>query len=307
MGLSQPAVAQLQAGKPVTFVVGFAAGGAADIVGRLVAEKAGGKLGGINVVVENRGGASGNVAARAVAASEPDGHTVLVTTTSIAVSETMHKDKGYSARDLRAVSIAAGTPDSLVVHPSNPAKTLREFIDNAKVKNINFGSAGASTSTFISAQYFFKSLAKVEAVHVPFQGGAPALNSLLGAHIDAVAIALPAIIPHVAAGRLRGIAIASPRRVAAVPDVPTHQEGGYPGFAASTWVGFFVSAKTKDDVAAKLNAVINEVLKEPDVQKRLKDMGFEPNPAPLNEADAEFKKEITTWGQMVTSIGMAGK
>jgi tripartite-type tricarboxylate transporter receptor subunit TctC len=303
--MPQPASAQFVAGQPITFVVGFAAGGASDIVARLVAEKVGKSLGGINVVVENRAGASGNLASRSVATAEPNGHTVLVTTTSVAVNETLYKNKGYSAHDLRAVSIAAATPESLVINPNNPAKTLQEFVANASGKSINFGSAGAGTSSFVSVNYFFKTLAKIDAVHVPFQGGAPALNALMGGHIDAVGITLPTIVPHVAGGRLRGIAIANPVRLSAVPDVPTYHESGYPGFVAFTWVGFFVPAKTSDEIAGKLNAAINDVLRDADFQQKLTDIGFEAKPAALNDANAEFKREIETWGKMVTTLGLS--
>jgi tripartite-type tricarboxylate transporter receptor subunit TctC len=304
-GLSAPAAAQFSPGKPVTFVIGFAAGGASDIVGRLVAERIGQRLGGANIVVENRAGASGNLASRLVAASAPDGHTVLVTTTSIAVNETLSRDKGYSAHDLRAVSIAAVTPESLVINPNNPAKTLQEFVANAKGKSITFGTAGAGTSTYVAAEYFFKVLAKVEAVHVPFQGGAPALNALMGGHVDAVGITLPTIVPHVTSGTLRGIAVANPTRLAAVPDVPTYQEGGYPGFVAFTWVGFFVPAKTGDEIAGKLNAALVDVLKDSEFQQKLKTIGFEPNPAPLADANAQFKREIDTWSDMIKTLGLA--
>lgn len=305
IGLVRPAAAQFVSGQPITFVVGFAAGGAADIIARLVADKVGQALGGMTVVVENRAGASGNVASRTVAGAEPNGHTVLVTTTSIAVNETLYKNKGYSAQDLRAVSIAAATPESLVINPNNPAKTLQEFVANAKGKSISFGSAGAGTSSFISAFYFFKTLAKIDAVHVPFQGGAPALTSLMGGHIDAVGITLPTIVPHVASGRLRGIAVASPARVPAVPDVPTYEEGGYPGFTAFTWVGFFVPAKTSDETAGKLNAAINDALRHAETRRKLEEIGFAGKPAALDDANAEFKREIEHWGKMVTTLDLS--
>jgi tripartite-type tricarboxylate transporter receptor subunit TctC len=307
LGMLQPAAAQFESSQPITFVVGFAAGGASDIIARLVAEKLGRQLGDVTVVVENRAGASGNLASRVVAGAVPNGHTVLVTTTSIAVNETLYKNKGYSAHDLRAVSIAAATPESLVINPNNPAKTLQEFVANAKGKSINFGSAGAGTSSYISLDYFFKTLAKVEAIHVPFQGGAPALNALMGGHIDAVGITLPTIVPHVLGGRLRGIAIANSGRLAAVPDVPTYQESGYPGFTAFTWVGFFVPAKTSDEIAGKLNAGINEVLRDTDFQRKLTDIGFQGKIATLNDANAEFKREIETWGKMVTTLGLSAE
>jgi tripartite-type tricarboxylate transporter receptor subunit TctC len=291
-------------GQTVTINVGFAAGGAADIVARLLSSRLSEKLGGASVVIENRVGASGEIAARLVANSEPNGTTILATTTAVAVSETLSKNKGYAAQDLRAVSIAAWTPDSLVINAANPAMTLNEFIARAKGKSISFGSAGVGTSTFVAAAYFFKKYTNIDAVHVPFPGGAPALNSLMGGHIDAVAITLPTIVPFVRAGKLRGIAIASGERLKDLPDLPTYQESGYTGFTSSTWVGFFVSSKTKDDVAAKINAAFNAVLQEPEIRARLREIGFEPNPTPLSEANAQFKSEVEAWRERIQAIGM---
>jgi tripartite-type tricarboxylate transporter receptor subunit TctC len=302
--LMQPAHAQFSSTQPVTLVVGFAAGGAADIVGRLIAEQLGAHLDGAKVVVENRGGASGNTAARLVASSPPNGHTILVTTTAIAVNETLSKDKGFSSSDLRTISIAAATPDVLVVHPSNPAKTLQEFVANAKKKSITFGTAGVSTSPYVAAAYFFKELAKVEAVHVPFPGGAPALNALLGGHIDAVAITLPTPVPHIKDARLRGLAVASKERMAVVPNVPTYEESGYPGFLHDTWIGLFVNSKTSNELAEKLNGAVNAVLNDTQFQKRLNDIGFRTQPRSLADADSYYRSEIQGWNQMITRIGL---
>jgi len=300
----KPAAAQVSPSQPVTFVVGFAAGGAADIVGRLVADKLGPQLGNVTVAVENRPGASGNIAARRVAGAAADGRTILVTTTAIALNETLSGDKGYSALDLRPLAIAAVTPDVLVVNPSNPARALPDLINNAKGKGVTFGTAGATTTQYVSTAYFFKALAKVDATHVPFQGGAPALNALMGNHIDAVAITLPTPVPLILSGQLRGLAVASPARMSVVPDVPTYQEAGYPGFVRYTWVGFFVPRTTSDDIAGALNEAINAVLKDGEFQQKLTQIGFEPNPAPLAAADAQFKSEIETWGKMVSSLGL---
>jgi tripartite-type tricarboxylate transporter receptor subunit TctC len=300
---SPPAHAQFSPNQPVTLVVGFAAGGAADIIGRLIAEQLGSHLDGAKVVVENRGGASGNTAARLVASSSPNGHTILVTTTAIAVNETLSKDKGFSSSDLRAISIAAATPDVLVVNPNNPAKTLQELVANGKKKSITFGTAGVSTSPYVAAAYFFKELAKIEAVHVPFPGGAPALNALLGGHIDAVAITLPTPVPHIKDGRLRGLAVASKERMAVVPNVPTYEESGYPGFLHDTWVGLFVSSKTSDDIAGKLNNAVNTVLSDKQFQKRLNDIGFRAEPRSLGAADGYYRSEIRDWNKMITQIG----
>lgn len=298
-----PAGAQQYPTQPVTLVVAFAAGGFADGVARLIGDKLGERLG-QSIVVENRGGAGGNLGARAVATANADGHTILVTTTSVAVNDTLYRNKGYATDDLRAVAIVGSTPEALIVNPSNPSKTLKEFLAAAKGKSVNFGTAGVGTSSYIAAEYFFKALAKVEAVHVPFQGGAPAINALIGNHVESVALTLPPAVPHIVGGRLRGLAIASEKRLAAVPDVPTYIEGGFPGFTATSWVGFFAPTKTNDAAVAKLNTAINDILKLPDVLEKLKAMGLEPQGGPVAASQAFFKKEIDNWGNMVRAAGV---
>ena len=297
-----PAHAQQYPTQPVTLVVAFAAGGFADSVARLFSDELGKKLG-QSIVVENRGGAGGNLGARTVVNAPADGHTILVSTTSVAVNDTLYKNKGYASGDLRGVAIVGSTPEALILNPSNPAKTLKEFIEAAKTKPVTFGTAGVGTSSYISGEYFFKHLAKVEAIHVPYQGGAPAINALMGGHVDSMALTLPPAIPHINAGRLRGIALASERRLAAIPDVPTYAESGYPGFVATSWVGFFIHAKTSDAIVTKLNGAIGEILKNPDIQAKLKTMGLETTPGSAADAQAFLQKEIDNWGKMVRAIG----
>ncbi len=297
-----PASAQQYPAQPVTLVVAFAAGGFADSVARLFSDELGKRLG-QSIVVENRGGAGGNLGARTVANAPTDGHTILVTTTSVAVNDTLYKNKGYASDDLRGVAIVGSTPEALIVNPSNPAKTLTEFLANAKGKSVTFGTAGVGTSSYIAAEYFFKQLAKVEAVHVPYQGGAPAINAVMGNHVDSVALTLPPAVPHINGGRLRGIAIASEKRLDAVKDVPTYAESGFPGFIATSWVGFFIHSKTSDAIVTKLNGAINDILKTPEIQAKLKTMGLEPRPGTAAESHAFFKSEIGNWGKMVRTIG----
>src|SRR4030081_3211221 len=175
-GLASPAWAQTYPTQNITFQVAFAAGGIADVVARLVGQKLGDRLG-HTAVVENRGGAGGHIAAKVGSSAAPDGYTILATTTSLAVNETASKNKGFSVNDLRAVAIVAISPDVLAIHPSNPAKDLQEFIKNGKDKGFTYGSAGVGTGPHIGAEYFFREVAKVQAIHVPFTGGASAVPS----------------------------------------------------------------------------------------------------------------------------------
>jgi tripartite-type tricarboxylate transporter receptor subunit TctC len=201
-GITQPAAAQTYPSQNINVVVSFAAGGIADVIARLVGQKLSERLK-QTVVVENRGGAGGNLAAKAVSAAAADGYTLLATTTALAVSETATKNKGFSTDDLRAIAIVALSPDVIAVHPSNPAKDLREFVNNGKDKSFTYGSAGVGTGPHIAAEYFFREVAKVKAVHVPFTGGAPAVQSAIGNHVDAIALTLPTVVPPITQGGAR--------------------------------------------------------------------------------------------------------
>ena len=226
-GLAQPAWTQTYPTQNITLQVAFAAGGIADVVARLVGQKLSERFGQA-VVVENRGGAGGNLAAKSVSGAAPDGYTILATTTSLAVNETATKNKGFSVDDLRAIAVVAFSPDVLAVHPSNPAKDLKEFIANGKGRSFTFGSAGVGTGPHIGAEYFFREVAKVQAVHVPFTGGAPAVTAAIGNHVDAIVLTLPTVVPPITQGLLRGIGLASAARNSAVPSVPTYGRDGLP-------------------------------------------------------------------------------
>ena len=300
IGLAQPVSAQTFPTQTITFQVAFAAGGIADVVARLVGQKLSQRLA-HTVVVENRGGAGGNLAAKAVNGAAPDGHTILATTTSLAVNETATRHKGFSADDLRAVAIVAFSPDVLAVHPSNPAKDLREFIKSGK--SFTYGSAGVGTGPHIGAEYFFREVAKVQALHVPFTGGAPAVAAAVGNHVDAIVLTLPTVVPPMTQGLLRGIGLASATRNSAVPDVPTYGEMGFPNVYSGSWVGFFAPAKTPDAIVAKLNAEINAIMQEPQAQQKLKTIGFDVTIKTIGEANDYFRSEVAAWGKMIRAIG----
>jgi tripartite-type tricarboxylate transporter receptor subunit TctC len=301
-GLAQPAAAQTYPTQTITFQVGFAAGGIADVVARLVGLKLSERLG-QTVVVENRGGAGGNLAAKAVSGAAPDGYTILATTTGLAVNETATRNKGFSVDDLRTIAIVAFSPDVLAVHPSNPAKDLKEFIKNGKEKSFTYGSAGVGTGPHIGAEYFFREVAKVQAVHVPFTGGAPAVQSAIGNHVDAIVLTLPTVVPPITQGLLRGIGLASATRNSAVPSVPTYGEMGFPNVYSGSWVGFFVPAKTPNAIVAKLNAEINGVMQEPQAEQKLKAIGFDVMVKGQAEAEQYFRSEVASWGKMTRAIG----
>ena len=293
--------------RKITVIVGFAPGGIADTLARLIGRGLSDRLH-QTVVIENRAGAGGNLAAGVVARAAPDGYTLLATTTALAINETLHQHNPFSRNALDAVAIAASSPEALATSPSNPANNLKQFVKNMKGHTINFGSAGVGTGSHIEAAYFFKFLAKVPAQHIPYQGGAPAINAAIGNQIDILATTLGGgAAAQIEGGKLKGLGIAADHRAAVVPNVPTYAEQGFPHFTASSWVGFFAPAKTDPKILAKLNRNIEAVIKTPAVQKRLVDIGFEPIHGTQPQAEAMFNSEVAKWGKMVKALGLSIK
>lgn len=297
------AQAQTFPARDITFLVAFAPGGVADTVARLVAQGVSAKLG-RNVIVDNRGGAGGNIAAAAVARAAPDGYTLLVTTTALAINETLTPNKGFAASDLKSIAIVASSPECFATGEATPAKNLAEFLKSVQGKSINFGTAGVGSGSHIAAEYFLKVHAKVSAVHVPFKGGAPAMNAVMGNQIELLATTLGGgAAAQIAGGKLKGLGVASAKRVSVLPDVPTYGEAGYP-FEASSWVGIFAPANTDAQTVNTLNAAIEGVMKDPALQQKLIAIGFDPMSGSQAQADAMFKAEVTKWGTMVTALNL---
>jgi len=307
LALGGRAAADTYPSNKITLVVAFAAGGVADTLARMVGQRLSERLH-QQVVVENRGGAGGNIAAGVVAHAAADGYTLLVTTTALAINETLRETKPFTAGDFKTVAIVASSPEALVTSPSNPANNLADFVKAAKGKTINFGSAGVGSGSHIEAEYFFKKIAGIEATHVPFQGGAPAINATLGNQIDLLATTLGGgAAAQVAAGKLKGLGIAADKRASVTPNVPTYAEAGFPGFFAASWVGFFAPAKTDPQIIAALNTAINDTIKNPDVQQKLATIGFDPIQGSPAQAETMFKAEVTKWGEMVKALNLTIK
>ena len=291
----------------ITLIVAFAPGGVADTVARMIGQGLSEKLH-QTVVVENHGGAGGNIAAGLVARAQADGYTLLVTTTALAINATLHQTNPFKPEDFATVAIAASSPEALVTSPDNPAKNLADLVRMAKDRPITFGSAGIGSGSHVEAEYFLKELAHVNATHVPFQGGAPAINATLGKQIDLLATTLGgAAAAQIKAGKLKGLGIAADARAAVVPDVPTYAEQGFPGFTTASWVGVFAPAKTDTKIVATLNAAIVDVIKSDTVQQRLTGIGFDTLTLPQPQAQAMFTGEIDKWGRMVKTLGLSVK
>jgi tripartite-type tricarboxylate transporter receptor subunit TctC len=287
--------------KAVTLVVGFAAGGFADTLARMIGQKLGERWG-QSVVVENRSGAGGNTAARAVATASADGYTVLVTTTALAINETMYKKRDYALEQLAAVAMPASSPETLSAHPSKPG-SLKEFLAWGKDKEITFSTAGVGSGSHLATEYFFKEIAKVKSAHVPFRGGALALQAALGNQVDAVTSSFGST-PHIVEGKLKGLAVASAARNPVTPQVPTFAEAGFPGFEAASWVGFFVPTKTPPEVIAKLNGAINDIVTEQATNAQLTKLGYQIAVRSVPESATYLKSEVEKWGKMVRTVGI---
>jgi tripartite-type tricarboxylate transporter receptor subunit TctC len=290
--------------KPLRLVVSFAPGGPADIVGRLIAQQLQERLG-QPVTVENRAGAGGNIAAKWLAGQPADGYTLLVTTSSMAVNQTLYKDPGYDAlRDFTPVANLAAGPNIIVAHPSEPAADLRQFIAQNKGKPVSYGSAGVGSTPHLTADHVLRVLGKLDAVHVPFQGAGPALNATLANQVPLASVALPPAVPLVKAGKVKALAVTSLKRVAQLPDVPTVAESGYPDFEDYTWVGVFGPAKLPAEVVTRLNGAINEALREPAFRERLLAAGLEALPGTPAEFGAYLQREVAKWGRIVKETGV---
>lgn len=293
--------------RPITVVVAFAPGGVADTAARLLADGLQRRLH-QTVVVENRPGAGGNVAAGVVARSPADGYTLLITTTAFSINLTLNRTSQFEPSKFRAVAFPASSPEVLAVNADTQIKTLADLIGQGRKKSLNFGTAGVGSASHIMAEYFFKDVAKVPAVHIPFQGGAPEINALLGKQIDLVAAILGGgVAAQIKSGQLRGIAVASDTRTAVVPEVPTFAESGYPQMKFADWVGVFVPGKTDDKIVVQLNAEIEKVLQYPDVKAKLTSMGFDDTLGNAEEAQREFSAEVSRWAGLIKSIGLTIK
>jgi tripartite-type tricarboxylate transporter receptor subunit TctC len=290
--------------KTIRYVVPFPPAGATDILARWVAEKISPALG-QPVVVENRPGAAGGVGTDFVAKSAPDGYTILMATAAQSISETLYVKQPFSfARDLAAVALIARVPNVMEVHPSVPARTVKEFIALAKARpgQLNYASSGAGTTLHMSGE-LFKLMTRTDIVHVPYKGSAPALTDLMAGHVSVMWDNLPASMPYIKAGRLRAIAITSARRYPAFPDLPTVSESGVPGYEASAWFGVVAPAATPRNIVARLNGEINRAVNLPDMKERFAQQGAIPAPGTPEEFAAWIRAEIAKWGKVVKASG----
>jgi tripartite-type tricarboxylate transporter receptor subunit TctC len=298
------AQAQTWPSKPIRYIVPFPPAGATDITARIMADKISGPLG-QSVVVENRPGAAGNVGTEFVARSAPDGYTILQLTVAQSISATLYTKINYDVeRDLAPAAMVALVPNVMIVHPSVPAKSVAEFIALAKAKpgKINFASSGSGTSIHMSAE-MFKMLTGVNIVHIPYKGSGPALADMLGGQVDVMFDNLTSSIGHIRSGKLRALAVTTVTRYPELPELPTMQEAGVPGYEATAWFGIVVPRGTPRDAIARINGEVNKALAQADVKEKLAQQGALARSWTPEEFGSFIHNEVVKWAKVVKASG----
>ena len=277
--------------KPVRVVVPFTPGGSTDITARLVSNRLQ-EVWGQSVVVENKPGAGGNIAADMVAHGDADGYTIFISGPGMATNKFLYPSLSYDP--------VITQPNLMCVPNSSPAKTVQEFIAfcNANRGKVTYASSGNGTTLHLSGE-LFKRLAKVEMTHIPYRGGAPAINDLIPGRVDVIFDNMPSILQHAKSGSLRALAVTTKERVRVTPEIPTIAESGVPGFDVFSWFGFFVPAKTPQDIIAKINADTRDALVHPQVKTRFEELGADPKGSTPAELAAFLQSEIDKWGPVI--------
>jgi tripartite-type tricarboxylate transporter receptor subunit TctC len=307
LGASSSGVAQEKyPNRPVRVIVPFAAGGTTDIFARLIADKLSQTLG-QQFVVENRGGAGGNIGADAVAKAAPDGYTLVMGTVGThAINPSLYAKMPYDPlTDFEPVAFAAGVPNLMVVNPKNvKATSVKDFIAEAKAapKKFSMASSGNGTSIHLSGE-LFKQMTGVEMPHVPYRGSGPAINDLVGGQVEVMFDNLPSSIEQAKAGNLRALAVTSAKRSPALPDVPTLAESGLAGFEASSWFALFAPKGTPAEITGRLNAEVRKALEGDDLKKRFTELGGEIMPLSPPELMEYVRAEHAKWAQVVKTSG----
>jgi tripartite-type tricarboxylate transporter receptor subunit TctC len=286
---AMPASAQQSAqqypNKPIRVIVAFGAGGIADTIARLIGQKLSERYG-QQIVVDNRPGAGGTLGARLVAGANPDGYTLLVITAAIAVNASAAKEAVDPRTDLAPVALTASTPTVFAVHRSVTAKNLMDYVRGVKGGRFTYATAGVGTTEHLTSEFLFKAVSGLSATHVPFQGGIAPVTAVAGQQVDMATTTVPTAFPLIKQGSLRIMAVASRKRIAVLPEVPTLAESGFPDFENASWIGYFAPARTPPAVIQALNAEINNALRQADVQERLAALGFDAHDHPqLNRMD----------------------
>jgi tripartite-type tricarboxylate transporter receptor subunit TctC len=299
------ALAQTYPAKPIRIIVPFAAGGAVDVVARAVGQRMSEQMGN-PVIIENKPGASANLGAELVAKAQPDGYTLLMGANGLATNMTLFHNLGFDTlKDFAPVACIGYAPLVLVVEASSPAKSLKDLIALAKAKpgNLNYGTAGNGGSGHLASE-LFKLTTKIDVVHVPYKGGSPALTDLMGGRLSFMIINPIEVVSNIKSGRLRALAVANPKRIAMLPEVPTFTEAGVPGYDASVWWGLVAPAKTPKDIVAKLSSEALKALQDEGVKEKLANLGAVIDPAGPEQFGRFLKEEIDKWAHVIKTAGI---
>ena len=295
--------------RPVTLTVGFAPGGGADTAARLIAQKLGENVG-VPVVVENKAGAGGNIAAQHIATAPPDGYTIHLTSVGpMAVAPHLVKTLPYDPkRDIAPITMGVVFPNVFVVPSGVPAKTLAEFVAMAKQRpgKLTYGSSGVGGAGHLAGE-LFKERAGIDMLHVPYKGGGPAMTDLLGGRLD-MYVGVPSTVgPHVDAGKLRALATTGAKRTSMMPNVPTVAESGYPGFEAINWYAFVAPARTPKDLLDFWNRELTKALNDPKIVAELAKDGLDPAPGTRDELAQYIERESLKWGKIVREANITAE
>jgi tripartite-type tricarboxylate transporter receptor subunit TctC len=306
LAFSVPAQAQLPSDKPVRIVVPFAAGGPTDVIARVLAPKLAASLK-RTVIVDNRVGATGAIGASFVAKSAPDGDTLLLGTSSImAASPNLSASLPFDpVADFTPVSLVATIENILVVHPSVPAKTVKELIAYAKANpgKLTYASSGIGSTYHLGAE-LFRSQTGIEWTHVPYKGAAPAIQDVLAGHVDLMFDNTSSAIPNIKAGRVRALGVASLKRYPSLPDLPTIAEEGVPGYETTIWLGLFVPAKTPAAIVQKLSSEVEEAVNSPEYKERMTALDMQPRVSTSQELADYLKSDLAKWAKVVKEAGI---
>ncbi len=305
IALTAPSAAQNYPERVVRIVNPYPPGGSVDVMARILAQKLTDSLG-QQFIVENRSGGGGNTGSDFVAKADPDGYTLLFTAPGpLTVNQTLYSRLPFDpAKDFAPIALFATAPIVLIVHPGVAANNVQELIALAKSNpgKINFASAGTGTTNHLSGE-LFKSMAKIDIVHVPYRGAGPAMNDLIGGHVQMFFDLTPVVLPQINTGKVRALGTAGAKRTSKLPDVPTVAEQGLPGFDASSWYGFVAPAKTPEPVLAKLRDEVAKALKAPDMIARIHELGLEPGTAFGKDFSAFMAAETRKWAEVIRISG----
>jgi tripartite-type tricarboxylate transporter receptor subunit TctC len=291
--------------RAIRLIVPAAPGGGTDYTARTIGQKLTESMG-QPVIIDNRPGAAGNIGVEICAKSNPDGYTLVMPITSFAMNPHLYRNLPFdTVKDLAPVVLASVAPLYLVINPSLPAKSVSELIALAKAKpgELNYANSGNGTSAHLAGE-LFKKMAAIDLVSLPYKGGGPAVIDLVAGRAHIYFSTIPAALAQVQAGRLRGLAVTSNKRVDLMPDVPTVSESGLPGFEIIGWFGIFAPARTPVPVVAKLNKAINEILRTQDTQKRFATEGLVPGGGTAEDLRTFLRSELSKWGALIKQIGL---